>query len=66
MHSMLVPPALLKHSHKKLTVKHDVFQEKLWQMFSNWMLQSKEFNLENFNTFVITVKGHASKQELHG
>ena len=25
-------------------------------MFSNWMLQSKEFNPENFNTSAITLK----------
>ena len=35
-------------------------------MFSNWMLQSKEFDPENFNTSAITLKRHASKQELHG
>ena len=34
-------------------------------MFSNWMLQSKEFNPENFNTSAITLKRHASKQELN-
>ena len=42
------------------------YQEKLRQMFLNWMLQSKEFNPENFNTSAINLKGHASKQELHG
>ena len=30
------------------------------------MLQSKEFNPENFNTSAINLKQHASKQELHG
>ena len=35
-------------------------------MFLNWMLQSKEFNPENFNTSAINLKRHASKQELHG
>ena len=30
------------------------------------MLQSKEFNPENFNTSAINLKRHASKQELHG
>ena len=35
-------------------------------MFLNWMLQSKEFNPENFNTSAINLKQHASKQELHG
>ena len=30
------------------------------------MLQSKEFNPENFNTPAINLKRHASKQELHG
>ena len=35
-------------------------------MFSNWMLQSKEFNPENFNASAITLKQHVSKQELHG
>ena len=35
-------------------------------MFLNWMLQSKEFNPENFNTPAINLKRHASKQELHG
>ena len=35
-------------------------------MFSNWMLQSKEFNPKNFNTSEITLNRHASKQELHG
>ena len=34
-------------------------------MFSNWILQSKEFNPENFNTSAITLKLHALKQELH-
>ena len=34
-------------------------------MFSNWMLWSNEFNPENFNTLAITLKWHASKQELH-
>ena len=34
-------------------------------MFLNWMLQSKEFNPENFNTSAINLKRHASKQELH-
>ena len=34
-------------------------------MFSNWTLQSKEFNQENFNTSAITLKRHALKQELH-
>ena len=33
-------------------------------MFSNWMLQSKEFNPESYNTSTITLKQHASKQEL--
>ena len=42
------------------------FSRKLWQMFSNWMLQSKEFNPKNFNTLTITIKQHASKQELLG
>ena len=42
------------------------FQEKLWQMFLNWALQSKELNPENFNTSAITLKQHSSKQELHG
>ena len=27
---------------------------------------SKEFNPENFNTSAITLKQHASKQEIHG
>ena len=35
-------------------------------MFSNWMIQNKEFNPKNFNTSAITLKWHASKQELHG
>ena len=35
-------------------------------MFLNWMLQSKEFIRENFNTSTINLKQHASKQELHG
>ena len=35
-------------------------------MFSNWMLQSKEFNPENFNTLAIILKGHASKLEIEG
>ena len=35
-------------------------------MFLNWMLQSKEFNPENFNTTAVNLKRHASKQELHG
>ena len=35
-------------------------------MFLNWMLQSKEFNPENFNTSAVNLKRHASKQELHG
>ena len=39
---------------------------KLWQMFSNWMLQSKEFNTKKFNTSAITISQHASKQELLG
>ena len=30
------------------------------------MLQSKEFNPENFNTSAINLKRHALKQELHG
>ena len=30
------------------------------------MLQSKEFNPENFNTLAINLKRHASKQELQG
>ena len=34
-------------------------------MLSNWMLESKEFNPENFNTLAITLKRHALKQELH-
>ena len=42
------------------------FQEKIRQMFLNWMLQSKEFNPENFNTSAINLKRHALKQELHG
>ena len=32
------------------------YQEKLRQMFLNWMLQSKEFNPENFNTSAINLK----------
>ena len=35
-------------------------------MFLNWILQSKEWNPENFNTLAITLKQHASRQELHG
>ena len=35
-------------------------------MFSNWMLQSKEFNTENSNTSAITFKQRASKQKLLG
>ena len=35
-------------------------------MFSKWMLQSKEFNPENFSTSAVTLKLHALKQELHG
>ena len=30
------------------------------------MLQSKEFNAENFNTSAINLKRHALKKELHG
>ena len=30
------------------------------------MLQSKEFNPENFHTPAINLKRHTSKQELHG
>ena len=37
-----------------------------WQMFLNLMLQSKEFNRENFNTLAINLERHALKQELHG
>ena len=34
---------------------------------SNWILQSKEFNLENLKTAsAITHKRHGSKQEIHG
>ena len=35
-------------------------------MFSNWMLQSKEFNPENSNTSATTFKQRASKQKLLG
>ena len=35
-------------------------------LISNWMLQSKEFNPENSNTWAITIKRHASRQELYG
>ena len=35
-------------------------------MFLNWVLQSKEFNPENFDTSTINLKQHALKQELHG
>ena len=53
------------YSYQKLR-QTNFFQEKLWQMFLNWMLQSKELNPENFNTSAITLKQRASKQELHG
>ena len=41
------------HCYQKLTQTN---QEKLRQMFLNWMLQSKESSPENFNTLAITLK----------